>query len=114
MTFKSLQFCALAVVGLTQMAAVHAENYKKDYCGNKEFVTLESKYPHLHCDKDFFVYSASKKDHKDLGRGDKASCERTRATIDTIKALSDVTTGKAEMLAATLAFARVNCKNSKP
>jgi len=110
MTFKSLQLCALAAVGLTQMALVHAENYKKDYCGNAVYVTAGAKYPHLHCDKDFFVYSASKNDHKDLGRGDKAFCDRTRATIDTVKALPDVTSGKAEILASTLAFARVNCK----
>jgi hypothetical protein len=110
MAFKSLQLCALAIVGFTQLPAAQADNYKKDYCGNETYVTAGAKYPHLHCDKDFLVYSADKSNHKDLGRGDTAFCERTRATIDTIKALPDVTVGKPQMLASTLAFARVHCK----
>ncbi|MFC5476337.1 hypothetical protein [Paraherbaspirillum soli] len=38
------------------------------------------------------------------------SIVRTRAVIDTVKALDPNTVGKQQMLDSTLAFARVNCK----
>ena len=50
-----LPLIALCLLSFILINAVEA-NYKKDYCGNQEFVP-GTKYPHLHCGKGFFTLS---------------------------------------------------------
>ena len=52
-----LPLIALCLLSFILINAVEA-NYKKDYCGNQEFVP-GTKYPHLHCGKNFFTLSYS-------------------------------------------------------
>ena len=52
-----LPLIALCLLSFILINAVEA-NYKKDYCGNQEFLP-GTKYPHLHCGKDFFTLSYS-------------------------------------------------------
>uniref|UniRef100_A0A1X7U4N6 Uncharacterized protein n=1 Tax=Amphimedon queenslandica TaxID=400682 RepID=A0A1X7U4N6_AMPQE len=52
-----LPLIALCLLSFILINAVEA-NFKKDYCGNREFVPGIS-YPHLHCGKDFFTLSYS-------------------------------------------------------
>ncbi len=56
----ALFLTALALLILT----VDAVNVKKDYCSNQEYVgNRGSKYPHLHCGKNFLTLSRSKTRH---------------------------------------------------
>lgn len=93
--------------------AARADDYKKTYCSNNEYVAGGSKYPHLHCDKSFLVYSTASNKHTDLARGDAQYCESTRKVIDDIKAAGPTRiTGYTDVLNDTLAFARVYCKKT--
>lgn len=42
-------------------------------------------YPHLHCNKDFTVYSWNDKDHVDLVRGDKPYCANMDKVLSMLK-----------------------------
>ena len=107
----NLNYFVLAGLVLSVAGSAHAVDYKKTYCANKEFVAGATKYPHLHCDKSFFVYSASSKDHTDMAQGDVTYCENTRKVLDTIKELGPTKiVGYAEVLNDTQAFARDYCK----
>jgi hypothetical protein len=45
-------------------AAALAANYKKDYCGNQDYVgNTGARYPHMHCGKGFITLSRSGNDH---------------------------------------------------
>ena len=47
--------------------AVEAVNIKKSFCGNRDFVgNPGSKYPHLHCGKDFLTVSTTSSRHINL------------------------------------------------
>jgi len=49
---------------VTLPTAAFALNYKKDYCGNQDYVgNTGAKYPHMHCGKSFFTLSRSGNDH---------------------------------------------------
>lgn len=110
MEFK-LAALALLSAALFAPASAHADDYKKNYCGNQEYVAGGSKYPHLHCDKGFFVYSATSSKHTDMAQGDRQYCANTRAVIDEIKSLGPTKIiGYTEVLNATLTFARQYCK----
>jgi len=63
-----LMTLALSVLLTTTALAV---NYKKDYCGNQEYVgNTGSRYAHLHCGKDFFTLSKTSSNHINFnGRG---------------------------------------------
>ena len=69
----------IAVIAILPMTAL--ANYKKDYCGNKEYVgNTGAKYAHLHCGKSFFTLSRSAKDHINFnGRG---NCNKVTEVID--------------------------------
>ena len=58
----------LVLAALTLLVlATEAVNIKKKYCGNDEYVgNLGSKYPHLHCGKNFITLSKGKKSHNNL------------------------------------------------
>jgi hypothetical protein len=61
-----MRFRLLLVVAMTITfsIAASAANYKKDYCGNTDYVgNTGAKYPHLHCGKSFFTLSRSGNDH---------------------------------------------------
>ncbi|WP_434633182.1 hypothetical protein [Chromobacterium sp. CV08] len=91
--------------------SAYADDYKKNYCGNKTYVAVGDKYPHLHCDKSFFVYSEASNKHKDMAQGDTRYCENTRAAIDDVKARGpSKVVGYQEVLDSMLSFARVYCK----
>lgn len=46
-------------------------NYKKDYCGNQDYVgNTGARYAHLHCGKNFFTLSKTRTNHTNFnGRG---------------------------------------------
>lgn len=93
--------------------AARADDYKKTYCANNTYVAGGGKYPHLHCDKSFLVYSTASDKHTDLARGDAQYCENTRKVIDDIKAAGPTKiVGYTDVLNDTLAFARVYCKKN--
>ena len=65
MAGKSLFVLGLVILVLTSCADV--VNYKKDYCGNEEYVGNNgNKYPHLHCGRNFLTLSRSKTNHNNL------------------------------------------------
>uniref|UniRef100_A0A1X7SKM9 Uncharacterized protein n=1 Tax=Amphimedon queenslandica TaxID=400682 RepID=A0A1X7SKM9_AMPQE len=51
-----LPLIALCLLSFILINAVEA-NYRKKYCGSKEYVIRGDKYPHLHCGKRFFTLS---------------------------------------------------------
>ena len=57
-----LPLIALCLLSFILINAVEA-NYKKDYCGNKEYVLRGDRYPHLHCGKGFFTLSYKRGQH---------------------------------------------------
>ena len=66
----------LASTALLLLVAISASagSFKKDYCENQEYFNksgkdVGSKYPHLHCGKDFVTYSKSKKNHINFLKG---------------------------------------------
>jgi hypothetical protein len=107
-----MKFGALIVVGLALIAATpaQAENWKKNFCGNQDYIPAGGKYPHLHCGSDFYTYSASSSKHVNMAQGDKVDCAKVRSTIDTIKALDPNTAGKADMQASTVSVGQAYCK----
>ena len=69
-----IAFGALMVMALGSQTA-QAASLKKDYCSNQEFYTNTgaddgSRYPHLHCGKNFLTYSASSSKHYNFVVGD--------------------------------------------
>ena len=56
-----LPLIALCLLSFILIKAVEA-NYKKDYCGNQDYVLRSDKLPHLHCD--FFTLSYAKEGGK--------------------------------------------------
>lgn len=89
-------------------------NFKKDYCNGQDYVgNAGNKYPHLHCGKDFLVFSESKNDHKYLGQGEDVYCERTRAALDKIRPLVANNAIDQAALDDTLSFARDYCKKNR-
>lgn len=71
-----IAIAAIAIVPMTALA-----NYKKDYCGNQDYVgNTGAKYAHLHCGKSFFTLSRSAKDHINFnGRG---NCNKVTEVLD--------------------------------
>jgi len=71
----------LALAAITILPVAALANYKKDYCGNKDYVGNSSaKYAHLHCGKSFFTLSRSAKDHINFnGRG---NCNKVTEVLD--------------------------------
>uniref|UniRef100_A0A1X7U4W5 Uncharacterized protein n=1 Tax=Amphimedon queenslandica TaxID=400682 RepID=A0A1X7U4W5_AMPQE len=63
-----LPLIALCLLSFILINAAEA-NYRKDYCGNQEFVPC-TKYPHLHCGKRFFTlsYNGGKKHVNFIGK----------------------------------------------
>eukprot|EP01040_Poterioochromonas_malhamensis_P007687 gene7687-8302_t len=90
------------------IAMIEAINPKKDYCKGQEYVPVGSVYPHLHCDKDFLVYSVSKNNHDDLIRGSEVSCARVSKALDKINDLPN-TQGKADMKSVVTAVQKDWC-----
>ena len=71
-----LVIAAIAILPATALA-----NYKKDYCGNKDYVgNTSAKYAHLHCGKSFFTLSRTGSDHINFnGRG---NCNKVTEVLD--------------------------------
>jgi hypothetical protein len=60
----------LLVLSVFLPVTAKAVNYKKDYCGNADYVgNTGAKYPHLHCGKSFFTLSKSTGHINFNGRG---------------------------------------------
>lgn len=61
---------ATVVMAVTMSTAAFA-NYKKDYCGNQDYVgNTGARYAHLHCGKSFFTLSKTSTSHINFnGRG---------------------------------------------
>jgi hypothetical protein len=58
------RWMAIVAVSLVLPTGAAAVNYKKDYCGNQEYVgNTGKKYAHLHCGKSFFTLSKTKSNH---------------------------------------------------
>ena len=60
-------------------------NYKKDYCGNKDYVPQGDTLPHLHCGKDFFTLSyaksSGKKEHVNFIGRNGAQCSNINKVL---------------------------------
>ena len=106
---KKLAALTLSTLVLAASPA-YAVDWKKQYCGGQEYIPSGSKYPHLHCGKDFYTYSKTSSNHANMVNGDQANCGIVRSTIDNIKALPDSTAGKTDMLNSVLSMARDYCK----
>lgn len=71
--------------GLLFLAGIaNAENWKKNFCGNKTYVGQGGKYPHLHCDSKFLTYSKSGSDHINFAKGDNANCSQLNNAKDNL------------------------------
>ncbi len=63
--FARVALSALVLVAVPALA--QATDYKKVYCGKKEYVGNPSnKYPHLHCGSNFYTYSKGSNDHLNM------------------------------------------------
>jgi hypothetical protein len=73
----------LLVVALlmTLSTTAFAANYKRDYCGNQEYVgNTGARYPHLHCGSNFFTLSRTGSNHINFnGRG---NCNKVNEVLD--------------------------------
>jgi hypothetical protein len=67
---------------VTQWRVVTSAGYKKDYCGNNEFIPSEI-YPHVHCGKDFYTWSQTSNKHDNMVTKDGFQCK----TLDKVKDL---------------------------
>ncbi len=58
----------VTIVAFTSLLLIaEAVNFKKDYCGNQEYVgNAGGRYPHMHCGKSFLTFSQSKSNHNNL------------------------------------------------
>ncbi len=68
----AIALCAL-LVSATLPHQAHAASYKKEYCGNADYVTNNGPgndggkiYPHLHCGSSWISFSANKNNHKNF------------------------------------------------
>jgi hypothetical protein len=58
-----------------------ATNYKKDFCGNKDYVgNTGSRYPHMHCGKSFMTLSRSSNDH--INFNGRPNCNKVNEVLD--------------------------------
>jgi len=61
---------------LFNQSVAFATDWKKQYCNNNAYIAIDgtnigSKYPHLHCDKNFFTYSPGKNSNRyNMNKGD--------------------------------------------
>ncbi|NGZ08543.1 MAG: hypothetical protein CV088_04030 [Nitrospira sp. LK70] len=112
---KLKQACIAVLLNLLLVGVAYAGvNFKSQYCNGQDYVGNDgNKYPHLHCGKDFLVFSESKNNHKYLGKGDDIYCERTRAALDKIRPLVQNNAIEEAALNDTLSFARDYCKKNK-
>jgi hypothetical protein len=60
----------LIVLAMMLMLIQARINYKRDYCDGQTYVSKRRgnnyQYPHIHCGKDFMVYSEMPEHHKHL------------------------------------------------
>lgn len=81
---KLLTLACLAA--LLAPISAHA-NYAKDNCGGQEYLGNEgSKYPHLHCGKDFLTLSRSKNDHINLAPNSVKAAKACNKTAELLAA----------------------------
>lgn len=67
---KCKQICVAIVLNVLLVVPAYAGvNFKSQYCNGQDYAGNDgNKYPHLHCGKDFLVFSESKNDHKYLAK----------------------------------------------
>ena len=100
----------LCIVSLLLPTAALAGNYKKAYCGNKEYLgNPGKKYPHLHCGKDFLTFSESAKKHLNL-HDVKAGCKRAANVISDKDINAKTTEDPQAITKAVKAFMDAECK----
>ena len=70
-TDKSIMKVAIIVsVFVLLVLTVEAVNFKKVYCNRQEFVgNTASRYPHLHCGKDFLSFARTKSAKRNVLQG---------------------------------------------
>ena len=82
-TVKKMRLILLALVLLSVNIAT-ATNYWKKYCHKKEYIPRGDKYPHLHCETNFFLLSLGKNDHKNfvVKKIGKALCDNVKEVLE--------------------------------
>jgi len=102
---------SVAIMGLCLIASspAFATNWKKEYCGNQDYIPAGHKYPHLHCGKDFYTYSKSSSNHTNMVNGDQVFCGKVATTLENIIALPPPTDGKAAMQASVQSVSDDHC-----
>ena len=66
---------ALAALSLLVIAVEAKLNFKKDYCGNKEYVGIGKRgHAHLHCGDNWMVFTSGGGKHKDLVKKNDVRC----------------------------------------
>jgi hypothetical protein len=95
---------------LFAVTPAHAENWKKNYCGNQDYIPAGNKYPHLHCGTSFYTYSKLSSSHVNMVNGDQVLCAKVNSTIAEIQNLPDVIAGKQAMLTSVQSVKDTYCK----
>ena len=101
--------------GLLLLSSPVFADYAKDYCGSKEFLgNAANKKPHLHCGKNFFTWSKTDKNHKNLtdlptGKAKKAKCSTALGDIVTDVNNTSGLANKQEVVDAITAFGKAHC-----
>ncbi len=85
-----------------------AVNYKKDYCGGEDYVgNAGSKYPHLHCGKDFLTLSRSGSDH--INFNGRPNCNKVNEVLDDVAGNYGSASDKAAITNALTAYKNAGC-----
>ncbi len=90
-----------------------AADYKKDYCGNKEFTPGGddgSQHPHIHCGKDFYTWSDTNKVNMVTNQG--FQCKLLLKCKDLIPGPKQMTLASRQLIMASFNLARIGeCAN---
>jgi hypothetical protein len=106
-TAMRIRLILLVAVSLTLSTGAFA-NYKKDYCGNRDYVgNTGAKYPHLHCGKSFFSLSRAARDHINFnGRG---NCNKVNEILADHQNQYGSATNPAAITTALEAYQQAGC-----
>lgn len=78
---------------LLAAASLAEANWKKQYCGDNAYLPIGTKgYPHLHCHKNFMVYSVSKKNKVYMTDGGDVYCARIDMRRQDVNTHADIVT----------------------
>ena len=103
----------LIILVVVILFALTEANFKKDYCGNQDYLGNNgNKYPHLHCGKDFFTFSKGKKNHNNLYGPRGAACDKVQEILNDSNALYGNAANPGAITTALQAFYNGECVKS--